>query len=44
MVNKLSPSNIKRTANDLLNEWERSLSPPQKERAARAEATKENHV
>ncbi|KAH6689584.1 hypothetical protein F5X68DRAFT_73720 [Plectosphaerella plurivora] len=44
MVNKLSPSNIKRTANDLLNEWERSLTPPQKERAERAEAMKENHV
>lgn len=44
MVNKLSPSNIKRTANDLLDEWERSLTPPHKERAALSEAAKENHV
>jgi hypothetical protein len=28
MVNRLSPSNIKRTANHLLDEWEKSLIPP----------------
>lgn len=26
MVNRLSPSNIKRTANHLLDEWEKSLT------------------
>ncbi|KAG5977524.1 hypothetical protein E4U55_006727 [Claviceps digitariae] len=28
MVNRLSPSNIKRTANNLLDEWEKSLMAP----------------
>ncbi|TDZ34591.1 hypothetical protein C8035_v010309 [Colletotrichum spinosum] len=32
VVNKLSPGNLKRTANNLMDEWERSLSPPQKQR------------
>ncbi|OLN82123.1 hypothetical protein CCHL11_07623 [Colletotrichum chlorophyti] len=32
VVNKLSPGNLKRTANNLMDEWERSLSPPQKSR------------
>lgn len=31
MVNRLSPSNIKRTATTLMDEWERSLTPPGKE-------------
>ncbi|KAL2760635.1 hypothetical protein ACRALDRAFT_2093234 [Sodiomyces alcalophilus JCM 7366] len=31
MVNRLSPSNIKRTATSLMDEWERSLTPPRKE-------------
>lgn len=44
MVNRLSPSNIKRTANDLLNEWEKSLIPPQKEQAAVTGESKENQV
>ncbi|WYZ38665.1 hypothetical protein EsH8_III_000579 [Colletotrichum jinshuiense] len=29
VVNKLSPGNLKRTANNLMDEWEKSLSPPQ---------------
>jgi hypothetical protein len=29
VVNTLSPSNIKRTANHLLDEWEKSLVTPQ---------------
>ncbi len=28
MVNRLSPSNIKRTANNLMDEWEKSLIEP----------------
>ncbi|ROT43074.1 hypothetical protein SODALDRAFT_268878 [Sodiomyces alkalinus F11] len=31
VVNRLSPSNIKRTATSLMDEWERSLTPPRKE-------------
>ncbi|KAF9881060.1 hypothetical protein CkaCkLH20_01210 [Colletotrichum karsti] len=31
VVNKLSPGNLKRTANNLMDEWERSLSPPRKQ-------------
>ncbi|KAF6817278.1 hypothetical protein CSOJ01_02460 [Colletotrichum sojae] len=31
VVNKLSPGNLKRTANNLMDEWEKSLSPPQKQ-------------
>ncbi|KAG5916745.1 hypothetical protein E4U42_007523 [Claviceps africana] len=38
VVNKLSPSNIKRTANNLLDEWEKSLMAP----SARPVANKEN--
>jgi hypothetical protein len=29
MVNRLTPSNIKRTANNLMDEWEKSLADPQ---------------
>jgi hypothetical protein len=29
VVNRLSPSNIKRTANNFLDEWEKSLAPPE---------------
>lgn len=29
MVNRLSPSNLKRTANNLMDEWEKSLMPPE---------------
>ncbi|OAR02282.1 hypothetical protein LLEC1_06608 [Akanthomyces lecanii] len=29
MVNRLSPSNLKRTANNLMNEWEKSLIAPE---------------
>lgn len=29
VVNRLSPSNIKRTANNLMTEWEKSLVPPE---------------
>ncbi|KAM3505550.1 hypothetical protein MY10362_002872 [Beauveria mimosiformis] len=29
MVNRLSPSNMKRTANNLLDEWEKSLTAPE---------------
>lgn len=29
MVNRLSPSNLKRTANNLLDEWEKSLIAPE---------------
>lgn len=29
MVNRLSPRNIKRTANNLMDEWEKSLADPQ---------------
>lgn len=29
MVNRLSPTNIKRTANNLMDEWEKSLVEPQ---------------
>lgn len=29
VVNKLSPRNIKRTANNLMNEWEKSLVAPE---------------
>jgi len=28
VVNRLSPSNIKRTATDLMNQWEKSLASP----------------
>lgn len=42
MANKLSPSNIKRTANNLLDEWEKSLTPPRKERAEVLAESKEN--
>jgi hypothetical protein len=28
VLNKLTPSNIKRAAGDFMKEWERSLSPP----------------
>lgn len=28
VLNRLTPSNIKRTAADFMKEWERSLSPP----------------
>ena len=28
MVNRLSPSNIKRTATNLMDEWEKSLTDP----------------
>lgn len=28
MVNRLSPSNIKRTATNLMDEWEKSLADP----------------
>lgn len=28
VVNRLSPSNIKRTANNLMDEWEKSLVAP----------------
>jgi ribosomal protein S17E len=28
MVNRLTPSNIKRTANNLMDEWEKSLADP----------------
>lgn len=27
-LNRLTPGNIKRTATDLMKEWEKSLSPP----------------
>jgi hypothetical protein len=37
MVNKLSPSNLKRTANNLMDEWEKSLVAPE-------ERDKENTV
>jgi hypothetical protein len=30
VVNRLSPSNIKRTASDLMTQWERSLTTPEK--------------
>ncbi|OAA39956.1 hypothetical protein NOR_05950 [Metarhizium rileyi] len=39
VVNSLSPSNIKRTANHLLNEWEKSLAPAT---PAAQQANKEN--
>lgn len=29
MVNRLTPSNIKRTATNLMEEWEKSLADPQ---------------
>lgn len=29
MVNRLTPSNIKRTANNLMDEWEKSLADPE---------------
>lgn len=29
MVNRLTPSNIKRTATNLMDEWEKSLTDPQ---------------
>jgi ribosomal protein S17E len=29
MVNKFTPSNIKRTANQIMEEWEKSLIEPQ---------------
>ncbi|KAF4984336.1 hypothetical protein FZEAL_447 [Fusarium zealandicum] len=32
MVNRLSPSNIKRTATNLMDEWEKSLNDPQNRR------------
>lgn len=38
MVNRLSPTNIKRTANSLMDEWERSLLEP------RPSTDKENRV
>ena len=44
MVNRLSPSNIKRTANDLLNEWEKSLTLPQKEQVSALGESKENQA
>ena len=28
VVNRLSPSNIRRTANDFIKEWEKSLAEP----------------
>ncbi|KAF4824333.1 hypothetical protein CGCSCA5_v001047 [Colletotrichum siamense] len=31
VVNKLSPGNLKRTANNLMDEWEKSLSPPRQQ-------------
>jgi len=37
MVNKLSPSNLNRTANTLMDEWEKSLVAPE-------ERDKENTV
>jgi hypothetical protein len=39
VVNRLSPSNIKRTANNLLDEWEKSLVAPT---PSNEEANKEN--
>lgn len=41
MVNRLSPSNIKRTANNLLDEWEKSLMAPTAS-ADEPQANKEN--
>ena len=32
VVNRLKPSNIKRTANSLMEEWEKSLVTPEKEK------------
>lgn len=37
MVNRLSPSNLKRTATNLMDEWEKSLVAPEP-------ANKENSV
>lgn len=28
MLNRLTPSNLKKTASDFMREWEKSLSPP----------------
>ncbi|GAB0132616.1 hypothetical protein EsDP_00001046 [Epichloe bromicola] len=39
VVNRLSPSNIKRTANNLLDEWEKSLVAPSSARVANKENT-----
>ena len=39
VVNRLSPSNLKRTANNLMDEWEKSLVAPP---AAGEVANKEN--
>ncbi|KAG6008055.1 hypothetical protein E4U21_005068 [Claviceps maximensis] len=39
MVNRLSPSNIKRTANNLLDEWEKSLMAPSTATVAHTENT-----
>lgn len=41
IVNQLSPSNIKRTATNLMDEWEKSLMEPQIRRTAQ---DKENTV
>ncbi|KHO01484.1 uncharacterized protein MAM_00485 [Metarhizium album ARSEF 1941] len=42
VVNRLSPSNIKRTANNLLDEWEKSLVAPTASEEQQQQANKEN--
>ena len=36
MLNRLTPANLKRTASDLMKEWEKSLLPPTPEPIAAA--------
>jgi hypothetical protein len=44
MLNRLTPGNLKRTAEDLMKEWEKSLSPPATEQPAQpAEVTTTGH-
>lgn len=40
VLNHLTPSNIKKTANKLLNEWEKSLTPPDYVAAAASNGNK----